>query len=48
MTDDHPTFAAMRGPEPDTRLAWRKAIGLAFAACVIFWLILWAALVELP
>jgi hypothetical protein len=48
MNDEHPTFAAMRGAEPDTRLVCGKAIGLAFAACVLFWLILWAAWVELP
>jgi hypothetical protein len=35
-------------PEPDTRLAWWRAIAIAFAACSLFWLILWAAWVELP
>jgi hypothetical protein len=48
MNEDHPTAAATRGSEPDTRLAWGKAIGIAFAACALFWLILWAAWVELP
>jgi hypothetical protein len=48
MNDNHPTFAAMRGQEPDTRVALWKAIAIIIAACALFWLILWAAWVELP